>query len=114
MGNSYPTSELEFLTRARDRISGGWCQGDWECIGENDTHCFCAAGALGYDQETVYGDNPDRDAALCALYRHGIGCLEPADFDLVAKITVWNDRCDNAHQVIAAFDKAIAAVRAGE
>lgn len=91
----------EVLTNARALVAQGWTQGDWR-----DGSCYCAAGALRSVTRGMLGDAwVEAVAALkAAIGRHRF-C---GDREIIG----WNDTPGRTQEeVIAAFDRAIAALK---
>lgn len=81
----------QILTEARELVSKGWVQGEYERDG-----CYCLVGAIN----EVRGDSHG--------YAEAIGTM----FKLIGNsLSDWNDMPERTQaEVVAAFDKAIAAV----
>lgn len=104
----------EILVAARERVAKGWCKGKYSVDADGNSCCFadaakvCASGAMMADEEDLgLSDSAIREARgffLEAIADKRIGNGSIVDFN--------DDASTTQTDVLAAFDKAIAA--AGE
>lgn len=100
------TDALKILKRARSLIAEGWCQG----VSAQDANGHCTS------VDSVHAVKWCIDGAFCASagvgYLEAIKCLSRA-FDSPQSIILWNDTPGRTQaEVLAAFDRAIAAKEA--
>ncbi len=107
------TQTVTDLERARHLIAKGWCQ---ETARERSFFLgrmrFCTTAAIG---EATGNTDLDRvEPAINAMFATLFpGCESLAWFDRIRCLQRWNDHGERTkHEVLAAFDKAIASVRA--